>query len=148
MATGRFVTAPNTTLAIPARAAVAAMRSLRTSEAIINMDVLSRRSRGDISPSLHATYSGIESHCSRSSRWHSHEPPVWDRREACHDQIYKSRADDEKQNAYVDSNDVCHSGERGQASSELPGESGPLDLVGLLVISMSTVINRNRKRKM
>lgn len=34
MATGRFVAAPNTKDAIPARAAVAVMRSLRTSEAI------------------------------------------------------------------------------------------------------------------
>ena len=84
-ATGRLVKAPKTNVAMPARAAVAVIRSLRSSKCLnqpSKFSLLKEFSR-DWLPSLHATKDLISSQAFLSTRSHSQIPPVWKRIEAC-----------------------------------------------------------------
>jgi hypothetical protein len=102
MATGRFVITPDAMEAMPASAAVAVMRSLRTSEARQRRVTLPEESKSISSPSLHEAYSVNKSHFSLSLRRHSHGPPVCEMRDACRCQCpWEKRPGDGETRAYA-----------------------------------------------
>jgi hypothetical protein len=147
MATGRFVTAPNVAVAMPDRAAVAVIRSRRTSVQSLVTAQISCGTRSSLAYLLCKQHIQEHHHISACRQGHTrryHQSAKGAMPTACQIILIltffcsssRMRADESKEveeRTYVDCNDVGHCSKRREPGPHFPEEGCSLDLLGLSI---------------